>query len=100
MKIKVGSSIFEVSEADVEEFGRCEIDTSRIVIRKGLGGNQRAKTLFHEVLHAIIYEYAVPVTELQEEEIIRKMESGVCAFILDNPKVFDTLVKDLRSEWK
>lgn len=100
VKIKVGSSIFDLSEADVEEFGRCEIDTSKIVIRKGLCGNQKAKTLFHEVLHAIVYEYAVPVSELQEEDMIRKLESGVCAFIIDNPKVFDAMVKDLRADWK
>lgn len=99
-KLKVGSSIYELIEADVEEFGRCEIDTSRIVVRKGLCGNQKAKTLFHEVLHAIVYEYAVPVNEVQEEELIRKLESGVCAFIMDNPKLFDTMVKNLRADWK
>ena len=99
-KLKVGSSIYELIEAETEEFGRCEIDTSKIVIRSGLGGNQKAKTLFHEVLHAIVYEYAVPVNEVQEEELIRKLESGICGFIIDNPKLFDALVKDLRSEWK
>lgn len=99
-KVKVGSSVYDVIEAETEEFGRCEIDTGKIVMRKGLSPNQRAKTLFHEILHAVVYEYAVSTNEIQEEEIVRKMESGLCAFMMDNPKVFDTLVKDLRADWK
>lgn len=96
-KIKICSSVYEVSESELEEFGRCEIDNSRILIRKGLVPNQRGKTALHEVLHAIWYEFSIP--EAEEEVIIRKLEAGLGAFMIDNPEFFDQVVKDIRHCW-
>lgn len=48
-------------EGDPYCYGLCCFDTRTITIRTGLKPDERRKTFFHELLHAIDYEYNINI---------------------------------------
>lgn len=95
-KVRVGPAVLDVVELEIDEFGRFEEDGERIVVRKGLNPYVRSRTELHEILHAIWLEYDLPKDH--EESCVRRLESGLVAFVLDNPeytqKLITTLIKE------
>jgi hypothetical protein len=94
-KVRIGPAILDIVEADIEEYGRFESEKEVIFVRRGLSPYVRSRTELHEVLHAIWDEYDLPRD--YEETCVRRLESGLVAFFLDNPeygrKLIDTLLK-------
>lgn len=96
--IRVGPAILDVVESEMDEFGRFDEEKEKIFVRRGLSSYVRARTVLHEVLHAIWLEYDLP--KEGEESCVRRLESGLVAFILDNPefskKLFTEIAKGSR----
>lgn len=93
--VRVGPAILKVLEADMEEYGRFEAEKEIIFLRKGLSPYVRSRTELHEILHAIWDEYDLPRDH--EETCVRRLESGLVAFFIDNPeygrRLISTLIK-------
>lgn len=98
MKVKVAASILELVEAEMDEYGRYDEEKEKIFVRAGLEGLQRSRTELHEILHAIWNEYDLPPD--QEESCVKRLESGLVAFILDNPDYAKKLVGAMCSAGK
>jgi hypothetical protein len=88
--IKVAGTVYEITPAEMDEYGRCDYEQERILIRHSLTGMVRAKTELHEIIHAIWDEYDLP--KEQEESCVRRLESGMTSFIVDNPDYARDLV--------
>jgi hypothetical protein len=95
VKIRVGPAVLDIVEADIEEYGRFEAEKEAIYVRRGLNEFVRSRTELHEILHAIWDEYDLPRD--YEETCVRRLESGLVAFFIDNPeygkKLISTLIK-------
>ena len=92
-KLKIGGGVVEVVEAVMDEYGRYESDKETIYIRTGLKGLTKARTQLHEVIHAIWHEYDMPTEN--EETCVRRLESGLASFFMDNPTYGKKLVAEL-----
>lgn len=92
-KLKIGGGVVEVIEAVMDEYGRYEADKEVIYIRTGLKGLTKARTQLHEVIHAIWHEYDMPTEN--EETCVRRLESGLAAFISNNPEFAKKIVSEI-----
>ena len=54
-------------------------------------GVSHANTLFHEILHAIIYQWNMELEEKVEESIVNGLANGLTTILVDNPKLIDYL---------
>lgn len=95
MKLKIGGNVLRIVEAEMDEYGRFDEERQKIFIRSGLEGLQRHRTELHEILHAIWNEYDLPTEN--EESCVRRLEAGIAAFVMDNPKYAKGLVTALSS---
>lgn len=98
MKVKVAASVLELVEAEMDEYGRYDEEKEKIFIRSGLEGLQRVRTEFHEILHAIWNEYDLPPE--QEESCVKRLESGIVSFVLDNPEYAKKMIASMCSGGK
>jgi hypothetical protein len=96
MKVKVGGSILEMVEAQMDEYGRFSSEDQKIYLRANMKGLHRPRTELHEILHAIWHEYDLP--REQEETAVLRLESGITGFIADNPDYARGLVSRLIKE--
>ena len=96
MEVKVGGMILEVVSSEMDEFGRFDEEKGKIFVRNGLTANMTARTLLHEIIHAIWCEYDLPKEPI-EETCVRRLESGLASFIMDNPALAKQLVRDISS---
>ena len=92
-RVRVGPAILDIVESEMEEFGRFDEEKETIFLRRGLSSYVQARTVLHEVIHAIWLEYDLPKDN--EESCVRRLESGLVAFILDNPEFFKKLLTDI-----
>lgn len=66
---------------DKRQIGECDPETKIIKIKKGLTKEETAKTLIHEVCHAIFdFEYDIPVNH----RFITRLEQPFYQFLVDN----------------
>lgn len=84
-QIIVGESLYDVKfkgeiESRKDIYGYCNGDLKEIIIKKGLSGDERAKTMIHELLHAIEFEYGLAI----EHSLIYKLEEPIYNLIKDN----------------
>jgi hypothetical protein len=95
VRVRIGPAVLDIVEADIEEYGRFEAEKETILVRKGMSDYVRSRTELHEILHAIWEEYDLPRDH--EETCVRRLESGLVAFFIDNPeygkKLISTLIK-------
>jgi len=92
-RVRVGPAILDIVESEMEEFGRFDEEKETIFLRKGLSSYIQARTVLHEVIHAIWLEYDLP--KENEESCVRRLESGIVAFVLDNPEFSKKLITEL-----
>jgi hypothetical protein len=100
-EVKVGASDIEVRVLpDLDYAGQLVIKHNYIEVCEGQGKAQEASTLLHECLHAIFadrwtfYDHHDKDHKL-EEKVVRDLESGLAAFIKDNPKVIKYFQENL-----
>lgn len=96
MEVKIGGMVLDVVTSEMDEFGRFDEEKQKIFVRHGLDKNLTARTLLHEIIHAIWCEYDLPKEPI-EETCVRRLESGLASFIMDNPVLAKKLVTDISS---
>ncbi len=65
----------------------------------GLTGQQRASTLFHELLHAMsAAEYEDRGTRVLSEKQVAALEKAFAAVCRDNPKLMRSLIRELTKQ--
>lgn len=64
---------------DPDLYGECKPGAKVISINRDANRKQKAETIFHEVLHAILYETGLNhiLEDGHEEAIVRAMEHGL-----------------------
>jgi len=70
------------SEAD----GWCDFDNQTIVIYDGLANEAKADVFLHECIHAVGYLMGVEWTK--EEQVSRRIATGLCTLWKENPSAF------------
>lgn len=66
IKNKIWYEVLYISDfKDQKTLGETRFETKQIVIKTGLSPKMTVSTFFHEVLHAISFEYDVDLTENQ-----------------------------------
>ena len=87
-KVKIGSIIYDIDLVDCDNsefselklFGSIDHIKNKITIVKSLNKQRTWQTLFHEVLHAIDFDYQ---TNLSEENLTR-LANGFYQVLIDN----------------
>jgi len=84
--VLVGGVKYEVQEVSrlrdkKDSLGRAQCHRQRIKIDSGLGGDAKAATLLHEVIHAILYQTG---HDEHVEPHIRALGYGLLALMRDN----------------
>lgn len=67
--------------------GMCNQTQCIITVQEDQHPVEEADTLLHEIMHAVWYCMAIPDENVNEEQAIRSMATGMMAVIMDNPKL-------------
>ncbi len=100
--LKVGGAVYEVKlwdpvpTSDIHICGRALHDSRVIEIANNLIGTRMAETLLHEVLHCVETQWHLS-DDASPEQRVEVYERGLHAVIVDNPKLFDWIVQELRA---
>lgn len=76
-KIKIGGMEYQVKEVKFGEsngdvtLGECHFETADILINENLSDNRKEQTLFHEMVHAMLFEAGS--AEYDNEEIVNQL---------------------------
>jgi hypothetical protein len=82
--LRIGAVTYKVVEAPITECGLIDYESQTIVIRKGLAKDVRAVTVWHEVIHAILYNMG----HVNHDEIlVDGIAHGVLQCLRDNPQL-------------
>jgi Zn-dependent peptidase ImmA (M78 family) len=86
--VKIGGHVISISQkTELDCMGMYDREKAQITLEKTLSQDQKAATLLHEVLHAILQEAHPKLEDRKEEALVTVLETGLFAFIKDNPKV-------------
>lgn len=98
--IKVGANTIEIKLVNGKEIqddaGEFHAGTQEMKINKKLAKNQKALTVIHETLHALIYDAGMAGTKMTEEQVVTTLEGRIGALIRDNPKLVQYLQENLK----
>jgi hypothetical protein len=83
-KLKVGAITYSIVESSIPDYGSIDYETQTISIRKGLAKDARDVTLWHEVIHAIMYNMG---HVNHDEIIVDGIAHGVLQCLRDNPQL-------------
>ncbi len=72
----------KLDPANRSSVGKCSSAMQRIMIASTTHKEQQEETLLHEVLHAVVFELDLDVSE----KLIYPLASGLYAVLKDNPK--------------
>lgn len=76
-KIKIGGMEYQVKEVKFGEsngdvtLGECHLETADILINENLSDNRKEQTLFHEMVHAMLFEAGS--IEYDNEELVNQL---------------------------
>lgn len=71
-------------------FGACHTQKQLIILQSGMSQSRYQEVLWHEICHAVYYEYAC-VDEDDEEQMVSKLSKGQLQVLIDNPWVAEVL---------
>ena len=83
-KVKIGAVTYTVADAPIPDCGLIDYEAQTIVIKKGLGKDARAVTMWHEVIHGILYNMG---HVNHDEIIVDGIAHGVVQCLRDNPQL-------------
>lgn len=96
MIIKIGQTSWRTEQVLMEDFGEIDSMNALIKINSLQQQNQKIDTLLHEVLHATIETYGVPMGGVDAEEaILRTLTPALLNVLCDNPDLVDVLTGEL-----
>lgn len=95
-KIRVVSTWYKIKREGLakDKWGRCDFDSSVIELAKRFPNEpMKARTVHHEITHAILHDYDIGLTPEQEEKVCLAMENGHSALAKDHQDLFLSMVK-------
>ena len=93
-QIKVANLIFKIEFVEPthksvqDSFGFVDFDTETIGLNTEQSPESLHDTFLHELIHAICYVMSIEMDE-GEEQMTRRLATGLCTVWKDNRKVFD-----------
>ncbi len=100
-RVKVAGAIYKIEALaqgagdDKSLYGRAIHESRVIQIAPDLTSSREAETLLHELLHCIECQWDL-AKDAAPEHRVEVYERGLHAVIVDNPKLFDWIVRELR----
>jgi hypothetical protein len=71
-----------------EACGTCDYGALEIELLKTMAKDRKEESFWHEVLHALVEFYNVPIEDANEENIVDILAKGLFAFVRDNNMKF------------
>ena len=109
--LKVGSRIYrcllmkDVDAARDQQFAHIDHNSREIRFAGYITWAKAAESMIHEMIHAIIYHWAISekqdddqFTVTNEEGMVFRLCSGLTTVMLDNPEVMQWILRGLRSD--
>lgn len=81
-KLRIGAITYDVTESVMQDCGCIDYEKQTILIRKGLAADARNVTLWHEILHGILYNMG---QVNHDETIVDGLAHGIVQALNDNP---------------
>lgn len=93
MLIAIGQTAWKIEQSFImEDFGRTDPMSATITLNGTQQVDQYRDTLLHEVLHAIISAYGVPMGGPDSEEaILKTLTPALLDVLCDNPELITAL---------
>ena len=102
-KLRIGSVVYDLVELkpdtpgeglqrlgeDGGNRGRCNTNDLRIELDKSQPKDRKFTTLMHEIGHALIHEWAIPMTDEVEEKLITCLGFALAQVFHDNWKILE-----------
>nr|WLW40598.1 hypothetical protein HIBIKMCM_00031 [Ralstonia phage BOESR1] len=74
-------------EEDLDVLGECGTIDCHIAIKENQNPVEEADTVLHEVLHAVHFLMDIGLSPKLEEQVVRKMATGLMQVFADNPQL-------------
>lgn len=103
-KTRVGASTYTVEELtnDMRELsgadGLCDKTLYTIHVNPNMHVMRQWATMYHEVNHAFVDEYNIPVLNDMEEDVVSGFTLASLCFMRDNPTYIINLIRLLRGQ--
>lgn len=96
-KVRIVSSFYKIKKIRLkDDFGGfCSIK-QEITIDAGLPKPKESRVLYHELVHTILHEYGVELTEEEEEQVALAIEGGMVALAKDHSSLLINIIKDMK----
>jgi hypothetical protein len=82
--IKIGAITYAIVESELAAYGSIDYETQTISIRAGMSTEARTVTLWHEIIHGIMYNLGY---SKHNELLVDGLAHGVFQALTDNPKL-------------
>ena len=83
----VGAFKYKIIESDkMSDNGTIDCEKLNIFIESSMNKQVKRQTLWHELMHAIMYEFGLPQSE-HDEKLIDNIAHGVMQILRDNPEL-------------
>lgn len=83
-RIQIGAITYAVADAPIRDCGLIDYEAQTIVLRNSLGKDARAVTLWHEVIHGILYNMG---HVNHDEVLVDGLAHGVVQCLRDNAQL-------------
>jgi hypothetical protein len=85
MQIRIGAITYQIEEHKLRgACGECNYEQARIRISPKLAGQLKRVTLWHEIIHAVLFNAGVYAPEHDEQQI-DALAHGIVQVLDDNP---------------
>jgi len=86
MQLRIGALIYDVEERRLkDQCGHCDYEHTCIRIRRSLNPQLKRVTLWHEIIHALLFNAGVYESEHNEQQI-DALAHGIVQVLRDNPQ--------------
>ena len=83
----IGSFEYTIEVSDkLSDSGVIDNDKVRIFIDAGLDDQVKRQTLWHEILHALMFQYGLAQAD-HDEKLIDNLAHGICQVLRDNKEL-------------
>lgn len=94
--VKIGpylyTIIFNALDVDDTNIGQCFYHSQKIELRKQLANDVIRSTICHELIHAIIFDAGIELSEDMEEAICNALGGRLFALLKDNKEFVNKLI--------
>lgn len=98
--IKIGYADYRIRSLDPQRHGSgvdgiCNLEKHEICIWQRAPKSRKAETVLHELLHAIHWEWKLPLNNKTEEKVISALSAGIATVIRDNHGLIELIAQRL-----